>query len=236
MLASPVPQFPSGFGTSSLFDAPRDSGARRHGGLDINGRRSSQLVAPEAGHVERIYVSTQGGGGSIWLDHGRLVGYGDPSDAGAAGHVKTKHQHIALGSDGKPLFLVPEGGSVSRRQPFAMIGASGNATAVHDHYEVHVDGRRIDPRQVTVEAAVIIDDGRRYGFLRRYPAARSLLPGPYSRLAQMYLNWWGAHLDVDGIFGPLTGMAVRLLQRRFGLDDDEIVGVDTWTMLAPSIP
>ncbi len=38
-------------------------------------------------------------------------------------------------------------------------------------------------------------------------------------------------IDADGIFGPRTRNAVAAFQRRYGLDDDGIVGPDTWPRL-----
>lgn len=225
-LASPVPAFPKSFHPSSLFDAPRTG--HRHGGIDLMAHHGTQLVGPERFTVERIYVSTKGGGGSIWLDHGNIPAYADPR-GGSKGRTKTKHQHIALGTDGQPLFIVAEGDGGARGQPFAIVGDSGNAGAIHDHYEVHVDGQRIDPRQVTAEAAV---DGAPW--LERWDA-RGVLPGPYSRLCQVYLVWWGAGITVDGIFGPKTGAALEAFQLRHGLLADEIAGPATWAVLEPAL-
>ncbi len=234
-LASPVPDYPKRFDASSLFDAPRTG--HRHGGLDLMARRTSQLVSPERGSIERIYVSTAGGGGSIWIDHGDLPAFADPTVLDAPGRTKTKHQHIALDDDGKPLYLVAEGDGVSKRQPFAIAGDSGNAGAVHDHYEVHVDGKRIDPRQVTWESAVRYDGAPvtfARGFLEQWHE-RGLLPGPYSRLLQLYLVWWGYSLVVDGVMGPLTGAALRQFQRRRNLTVDAIAGPQTWAAIEPAV-
>ena len=38
-------------------------------------------------------------------------------------------------------------------------------------------------------------------------------------------------LSADGIFGPITELAVRVFQRRSFLDDDGIVGPQTWNLL-----
>ncbi len=225
-LASPVDPFPPSFSKSSLFGSPRTG--HRHGGLDLMAHHNTQLLSPEKAFVERIYVSTAGGGGSMWLDHGLIPAFADPT-TGDPGHTRTKHQHIALGDNGQPLFLVAQGDGLARRQPFAMVGDSGNAGAIHDHYEVHVDGKRIDPRQVTQEAAV---DGA--AWIEQWSSG-GLLPGPYSRLMQMYLVWWGARLVVDGVMGPKTGAALGDFQSRFGLRTDRIAGPATWAALEPAI-
>ncbi|RDW19444.1 hypothetical protein CWR48_08065 [Oceanobacillus arenosus] len=48
---------------------------------------------------------------------------------------------------------------------------------------------------------------------------------------QVMLNHFGIETEVDGIFGSHTDQQVRQLQAENGLAQDEIVGVDTWTIL-----
>jgi peptidoglycan hydrolase-like protein with peptidoglycan-binding domain len=48
---------------------------------------------------------------------------------------------------------------------------------------------------------------------------------------QSFLNALGAHLKVDGIFGPATEQAVRQFQTAHHLASDGIVGPMTWTAL-----
>ena len=57
-------------------------------------------------------------------------------------------------------------------------------------------------------------------------AARVAHRGPSVRLAQRHLG-----VQADGVFGPLTGRAVKRFQRRHGLTPDGIVGPVTWTTL-----
>lgn len=51
------------------------------------------------------------------------------------------------------------------------------------------------------------------------------------RAVQTALNLCGYDLDVDGDFGPLTEEAVKDFQSAHDLDDDGIVGVNTWDAL-----
>jgi hypothetical protein len=55
--------------------------------------------------------------------------------------------------------------------------------------------------------------------------------GTSVELIQAALNRYGAHLVVDGIFGPLTGSAVISFQRAHQLEADGIVGPITWGAL-----
>ena len=56
------------------------------------------------------------------------------------------------------------------------------------------------------------------------------------RKAQALLDVFGAHLVVDGDFGPATAAAVRSFQGSHGLQADGIVGPLTWTALAGGLP
>lgn len=49
---------------------------------------------------------------------------------------------------------------------------------------------------------------------------------------QQQLNANGAHLTVDGSFGPLTAAAIRSYQRSHRLSVDGIAGPQTWQSLA----
>jgi Putative peptidoglycan-binding domain-containing protein len=55
------------------------------------------------------------------------------------------------------------------------------------------------------------------------------------RSLQYLLNARGAHLVVDGFFGPRTDAAVRSYQRTHGLVVDGIVGARTWSALIVTV-
>lgn len=55
---------------------------------------------------------------------------------------------------------------------------------------------------------------------------------PSVGVLQKLLNFHGAKLDSDGIFGPKTLAAVQAFQKAKKLKMDGIVGQDTWTQLA----
>jgi murein DD-endopeptidase MepM/ murein hydrolase activator NlpD len=231
LLTLPVPGHPNSFSTNSFFGAVR--AGHVHQGLDISAAPETELAAPAAFEVADVYVSTGLGGGTVVLDHGPLPGFGQPA---APGVVQTRHYHVAFDSGGRPRALVPKGGRGERGQSFAIAGETGNATAVHDHFEVYVDGRAIDPRQVIAEYAASIGGiGHRLGFLARFPGPRGLLPGPFSRVLQVMLNWWGAGVEVDGVMGPETEAALRAFQSTRGLLMDGKAGRATWSALVPAV-
>ena len=68
----------------------------------------------------------------------------------------------------------------------------------------------------------------RYNYIAGYASAvQSILMG-YDSTSDMISESGG----VDGMFGASTAEAVAMFQRDHGLDDDEIVGPDTWEAMA----
>lgn len=96
---------------------------RPHEGIDIAAPYGMPVVAPAAGTVLR--VSRQNGYGLVLeLDHGN--------------GIVTKYAHLSR-------TLVRTGQRVVRGDPIAAVGNSGLATGPHLHYEVHVNGRVVNP-------------------------------------------------------------------------------------------
>jgi murein DD-endopeptidase MepM/ murein hydrolase activator NlpD len=98
-------------------------GVRHHDGLDIRGRGGDPIFAARDGHV--VFSGWMSGYGNIViLDHGH--------------GVTTRYGHASA-------LLVGVGERVLRGQPIARVGATGNATGDHLHFEVRWSGRPIDP-------------------------------------------------------------------------------------------
>lgn len=111
----------SGFGWRNASNG----GGREHSGIDLANANGGWIFAAGDGRV--VSNSWQSGYGLvIELDHGR--------------NVHTRYAHLSE-SDQR---LQP-GARVSSGQAMARMGATGNATGVHLHYEVVVDGLRVDP-------------------------------------------------------------------------------------------
>ena len=97
--------------------------ARPHKGVDITAPKGTPILAPAAGVVKSTGWRS-GFGNTVTISHG----YG----------VVTKYAHASK-------ILVKPGQRVARGDRIALIGKTGLATAPHLHYEVHVNGRAVNP-------------------------------------------------------------------------------------------
>lgn len=98
-------------------------GVRHHDGLDIRGRAGDAIHAARDGAV--VFSGwMRGYGNLVILDHG--------------GGVTTRYGHASE-------LLVAAGQRVARGEPIARVGATGNATGNHLHFEILWAGRPIDP-------------------------------------------------------------------------------------------
>ena len=124
---------------SSAFSAMRAHPilhmARPHEGIDVSAPMGSPIEAPAAGVVTDAGWET-GYGNTITIDHG----FG----------IVTKFAHASK-------ILVHIGQRVSRGQRIALVGNSGLATGPHLHYEVHVNGRPVDPLKYVLPEGVVTD-------------------------------------------------------------------------------
>ncbi len=111
----------SGFGRRR---PPRFGASSFHGGLDFGVAVGTGVRAPQVGVVEAIGFS-RGLGKYVVIDHG--------------GGTKTRFGHLSDNS------IVSEGSVVQQGQVFARSGNTGISTGPHLHYEVLVNGKRVDP-------------------------------------------------------------------------------------------
>jgi murein DD-endopeptidase MepM/ murein hydrolase activator NlpD len=109
--------------------------ARPHEGIDVSAPMGSPIEAPAAGVVTDAGWET-GYGNTITIDHG----FG----------IVTKFAHASK-------LLVKNGQRVARGQRIALVGNSGLATGPHLHYEVHVNGRPVDPLKYVLPEGVVTD-------------------------------------------------------------------------------
>ncbi len=106
--------------------------ARPHEGIDLAAPYGTPVVAPAAGVVERITEQT-GYGLVLEIDHGN--------------GVETKYAHLSR-------VVARVGQRVTRGQAIAAIGNSGLSTGPHLHYEVHVNGKVVDPLTYVLPGAI----------------------------------------------------------------------------------
>ena len=94
-----------------------------HGGLDIPGSYGSAIVAANSGKV--IWAGNRGDsyGNYVIIDHG--------------GGVSTLYGHASK-------VLVSTGQRVSRGQRIANVGSTGRSTGPHCHFEVRINGSRVN--------------------------------------------------------------------------------------------
>jgi murein DD-endopeptidase MepM/ murein hydrolase activator NlpD len=118
---------------SSMREHPILHIARPHEGIDVTAPMGSPIEAPAAGVVTDAGWES-GYGNTVTIDHG----YG----------VTTKFAHASK-------LLVKTGQRVQRGQRIALVGNTGLATGPHLHYEVHVNGRPVDPLRYVLPEAIV---------------------------------------------------------------------------------
>ena len=95
-----------------------------HGGIDIAAHTGTRVVAPSAGRVAFVGATAEYGN-TVILDHGNAI--------------RTRFGHLER-------VIVKRGQQVERGQAVALSGDTGRSTGPHLHYEVIVQGRRVNPR------------------------------------------------------------------------------------------
>lgn len=113
---------------SSGFGPRRGGAGRVHEGLDLY-TRTPAPVAAAAGGVVVSAASARGYGKTILIRH--------------ENGVSTRYAHLSSYASG-----VRAGARVRQGEIIARTGATGNATAVHLHYEILIDGRPVNPLTV----------------------------------------------------------------------------------------
>lgn len=100
-------------------------GGEFHNGIDIMADYGSPIVAASDGVVTTV-TEDSGWGQYVKIDHGN--------------GVSTLYAHMISGSP-----TVVEGQTVSAGETIGSVGDTGYVTFFHLHFEVYVDGSRVDP-------------------------------------------------------------------------------------------
>ena len=121
------PNVPSIWPTTGVVTSPyglRWGGTDFHPGIDIANDMGTPIVATADGSVE--YAGWNAGG------------YGNMVDINHGNGLMTRYGHASQ-------VVVTAGQSVKRGQLIAYMGSTGFSTGPHCHYEVHVNGQRVNP-------------------------------------------------------------------------------------------
>ncbi|MGW9345580.1 peptidoglycan DD-metalloendopeptidase family protein [Streptomyces albidoflavus] len=231
-----MPLFPNGTTTQPRISSPygpRAGGySSFHEGVDFIGYADVHAVLP--GTVTWAgYINGAAGSGVIVVPDG--------------------HPNVEIRDFHADAVYVRKGARVAARQKIASVGHTGNATGDCDHFEIRVDGKRVDPiawlkanglgaapasgvtvnRDVRLVQAVVgaATDGI-YGpdttaKVKAWQGARGLAAD----------GVWGPKSDaaaftVDGVWGEVTS---RVLQYRLGVGIDGKLGNETYTALQRKI-
>ena len=109
-------------------------GQEIHKGVDISGVIGTPVHVAADGVVRFADMASGGYGRLVVVDHG--------------GGVETWYAHMSK-------LYVHTGQEVRRTELIGAVGMSGRVTAPHLHYEVHVNGRPVNPYQYLANATVL---------------------------------------------------------------------------------
>jgi len=102
---------------------------RPHEGIDVAAPMGAPIVAPAGGRVKSVGFEA-GYGNTFEIDHGN--------------GIVTRFAHCSR-------IVVRAGQTVTVGQVVATVGSTGLTTGPHLHYEVHVNGRPVDPLKFVVD-------------------------------------------------------------------------------------
>src|SRR5207247_2349305 len=115
--------------TMGMRTDPFTGGTTYHSGLDIAGERGQPVYATAAGRVSFAGYAGEYGN-LIVVDHG----FG----------LETRYGHLLA-------YSVHVGDQVKRGAQLGQVGATGRATGYHLHYEVHANGKLLNPLQLLTQ-------------------------------------------------------------------------------------
>ena len=118
---------PSIWPTTGVVSSPyglRWGGSDFHPGMDIANDMGTPIVATADGTVEYAGWNSGGYGNMVDIDHGN--------------GIMTRYGHASQ-------VVVSTGQTVKRGQVIAYMGSTGFSTGPHVHYEIHINGQRVNP-------------------------------------------------------------------------------------------
>ena len=111
----------SRFSQSRMHPVLHDN--RQHEGIDVSAPMGAPIIAPASGVVRSV---------------GFVAGFGNTFEIDHGNGIVTRFAHCSR-------IMVRNGQAVSRAQLIATVGNTGLTIGPHLHYEVHVNGKPVDP-------------------------------------------------------------------------------------------
>jgi murein DD-endopeptidase MepM/ murein hydrolase activator NlpD len=106
--------------------------SRPHEGIDVAAPMGAPIIAPASGVVTRVAYEN-GYGNTLEIDHGN--------------GIVTRYAHCSR-------IDVRSGQRVTRGQRVAAVGSTGLATGPHLHYEIHINGKVVNPLTYVLSDAI----------------------------------------------------------------------------------
>ena len=97
---------------------------KMHTGMDFSAKKGTPIYATGDGEILEAVKRANGYGNHVIIDHG--YGY------------KTLYGHMRK-------YIVKKGQKVKRGEIIGYVGSTGTSTGPHLHYEVHKNGKKINP-------------------------------------------------------------------------------------------
>ncbi len=98
---------------------------KNHGGTDIGASYGSPIYAADSGTIATVGYDANGYGNYVMINHGN--------------GMQTLYAHMSS-------VAVSQGQSVSKGQTIGYVGSTGLSTGAHLHYELYVNGARVNPQ------------------------------------------------------------------------------------------
>jgi murein DD-endopeptidase len=131
-----------------------------HNGTDFATPTGTKVLSTGDGVVTRI-GNHPFAGRYIDIDHG--------------GTYKTRYLHLQR-------ILVSRGESIRRGQTIALSGNTGRSTGPHLHFELHINGRPVDPMKANIPMAQSISKSEESAFAKRVTKQLALLDDSSSEI------------------------------------------------------
>jgi murein DD-endopeptidase MepM/ murein hydrolase activator NlpD len=106
--------------------------SRPHEGIDVSAPMGAPIIAPASGTVTKV-TKEAGYGNVLEIDHGN--------------GIVTRYAHCSK-------IDVRQGQRVTRGQRVAAVGSTGLSTGPHLHYEIHINGKVVDPLTYVLSDAI----------------------------------------------------------------------------------